>query len=77
MLTLSLLVDPIVKSVLILVGVPIFLIITSLYYKLIRKILIKFFNMTTSVYGITDTNITAGMIAGFTVLIAVCIIIRG
>lgn len=74
MLTLSLS-DPIIESILILIGVPIVLILTSLYYKLIRKILIKFFNMYTCPGYDTDTNITAIMISVFTILFVVLFII--
>ena len=75
MLTLSLS-DPIIQSILVIIGVPVVLILTSLYYKLIRKILIKFFNMSTLPgYDMDDTNITAIMISVFTILFVVLFII--
>lgn len=67
--------DPIIQSILVIIGVPIVLILTSLYYKLIRKILIKFFNMCTRPGYDTDTNITAIMISVFTILFVVLFII--
>lgn len=67
--------DPIIESILILIGVPIVLILTSLYYKLIRKILIEFFNMSTLPGYDTDTNITAIMISVFTILFVILFII--
>lgn len=74
MLTLSLS-DPIIQSILVIIGVPIVLILTSLYYKLIRKILIKFFNMCILPGYDTDTNITAIMISVFTILFVILFII--
>ena len=74
MLTLSLS-DPIIQSILVIIGVPVVLILTSLYYKLIRKILIKFFNMCARPEYDTDTNITAIMISVFTILFVVLFII--
>lgn len=74
MLTLSLS-DPIIKSVFTIVGVPILLILTSLYYKLIRKILIKFFNMRNDLGYDTDLNITSMVISIFVILLATLFII--
>ena len=74
MLTLSLS-DPIIKSVFTIVGVPILLIFTSVYYKLIRKILIKFFNMRNDLGYDTDLNITSMVISIFVILLATLFII--